>query len=135
MDHMYSLKKIDKLITPFYRIVPFTKQSQLLATLNERLLKALWKKEEMLITNPIVLFPQCYLPFSCQLICFLQCLLTLCQIIPTFNDPEKEIFENMEGKGENAGTQHFLLFPQCFLPIQTTISVFKLLLCCCLQML
>ena len=23
--------------------------------------------------------------------------------------------ENIEGKGENAGYQHFLLFPQCFL--------------------
>ena len=23
-------------------------------------------------------------------------------------------FENMVGKGENAGNQHFLLFPQCF---------------------
>ena len=22
--------------------------------------------------------------------------------------------ENIEGKGENAGYQHFLLFPQCF---------------------
>ena len=22
--------------------------------------------------------------------------------------------ENIEGKGENAGNQHFLLFPQCF---------------------
>ena len=29
-------------------------------------------------------------------------------------------------KGENAGNQHFLLFPQCFRPIQKTISVFKL---------
>ena len=23
-------------------------------------------------------------------------------------------FENIVGKGENAGDQHFLLFPQCF---------------------
>ena len=35
--------------------------------------------------------------------------------IPTFNDLEKETFENNAGKGENAGNQHFLLFPQCFL--------------------
>ena len=27
--------------------------------------------------------------------------------IPTFNAPEKEIFENIVGKGENAGNQHF----------------------------
>ena len=28
----------------------------------------------------------------------------------------KATFENIVGKGENAGYQHFLLFPQCFLP-------------------
>ena len=27
-------------------------------------------------------------------------------------------FENIAGKGENADDQHFLLFPQCFLPYQ-----------------
>ena len=27
----------------------------------------------------------------------------------------KESFENIVEKGENAGNQHFLLFPQCFL--------------------
>ena len=26
----------------------------------------------------------------------------------------KNPFENIVGKGENAGNQHFLLFPQCF---------------------
>ena len=40
--------------------------------------------------------------------------LTLLHTIPTFNDP----FENIVEKGENAGNQHFLLFPQCFLPFQ-----------------
>ena len=38
-------------------------------------------------------------------------LLTLSDIILTFP------FENIVGKGENAGNQHFLLFPQCFLSI------------------
>ena len=42
--------------------------------------------------------------------------LTLYQTNPTLNDPEKEGFENIMGKRENAGNQHFLLFPQCFLP-------------------
>ena len=27
---------------------------------------------------------------------------------------QKKPFENIVGKGENAGNQHFLLFPQCF---------------------
>ena len=30
------------------------------------------------------------------------------------------------GKGENAGNQHFLLFPSCFLPIPKQISVFSI---------
>ena len=48
--------------------------------------------------------------------------------IPTFNEPEKEtFFENIVGKGENAGYQHFLLFLQCFLPISKRTSVLKLL--------
>ena len=28
----------------------------------------------------------------------------------------KKTSQNIEGKGENAGNQHFLLFPQCFVP-------------------
>ena len=45
---------------------------------------------------------------------------------------KKKPFENNVGNGENAGNQHFLLFPQCFLPIPKRISVFKLyLLCLC----
>ena len=33
--------------------------------------------------------------------------------------------ENIVGKGENAGDQHFLLFPQCFLPFPKQISIFS----------
>ena len=44
-------------------------------------------------------------------------------------------FENIVGKGENAGNQHFLLFLQCFLSIPEGILVFKLHLFCGLQML
>ena len=34
-------------------------------------------------------------------------------------------FENIVGKGENAGKHHFLLFPQCFLPSPKQISTFN----------
>ena len=37
----------------------------------------------------------------------------------TFNSitpRDKKAFENIVGKGENAGNQHFLLFPQVFYP-------------------
>ena len=30
---------------------------------------------------------------------------------------KKKAFENIVGKEENAGNQHFLPFPQCFLPV------------------
>ena len=48
------------------------------------------------------------------------CYLTLYQTIPTFSNPKedgfttpsKKHFENIEGKKENAGYQHFLFFPQ-----------------------
>ena len=39
----------------------------------------------------------------------------------TFAAPRKSTFENIVGKGENAGSQHFLLSPQCFLPYETQI--------------
>ena len=38
---------------------------------------------------------------------------------------QKTAFENIVGKGENGGNQHFLLFPQCFLLLPTQISVFE----------
>ena len=33
----------------------------------------------------------------------------------------KKTFENIVGKEEKAGNQHFLLFPQCFLSYETTL--------------
>ena len=38
---------------------------------------------------------------------------TQSQLLTTLKE---ELFENIMGKGENAGHQHFLLFPQCFQP-------------------
>ena len=61
--------------------------------------------------------------------------LTLYQTIPTLHDPEMKPFENIEGKGETVGNQHFLLFPQCFLQIPIRISVLELHLVCRLHML
>ena len=86
-----------------------------------------------------ILFKHCRLPrafhlsFNYYILSFyfgyiLQCIsilgynLTLCTVLTLyhttlkFNDPKKMAFENIVGKGENAGNQHFLLFRQCFLP-------------------
>ena len=57
--------------------------------------------------------------------------LALSQIVPTIT---KKPFGNKVGKGENAGNQHFVLFP-CFLPFPRTISVFQWHLFCRLQIL
>ena len=80
--------------------------------------------------------------------------LTLYHIITAFNGPVQEAFlktlwekekmlvtckrgpfENNVGKGENAGNQHFLLFPECFLLFLKQISLFQLHWFCRLQML
>ena len=42
--------------------------------------------------------------------------LTLYHTSTTFNDlASLRLLKTLFGKGENAGNQHFLLFPQCFL--------------------
>ena len=40
------------------------------------------------------------------------------QLITTL---KKKHFENIVGKGEHVGIQHFFIFPQCFLPLQKQI--------------
>ena len=40
--------------------------------------------------------------------------LMLCHTILTFNDLKKKALESTVGKEDDAGKQHFLLFPQCF---------------------
>ena len=47
----------------------------------------------------------------------------------------KKPLENIVGKGENAGNQHFLLFPQCFLLFPIQILIFQSPLFCHLQVL
>ena len=42
--------------------------------------------------------------------------------------------ENTVGKGENAGCQHFLLFPQCF-PKPSSFGLLRVRLNCCLRLL
>ena len=44
--------------------------------------------------------------------------LTLSYTIQLLMTLDKKALENIVGKGENAGHQHFLLFPQCLLPYQ-----------------
>ena len=43
----------------------------------------------------------------------------------------EKALENIEGKGENAGTQQFLFFPQLFIPLQRQILSLQLHRICC----
>ena len=61
--------------------------------------------------------------------------LTFYHIVQTFTTLYKKTFENIVGKGENAGNQHFPLFPQSFPPFPKEISSFHSHLLCHLQML
>ena len=74
-------------------------------------------KGEIARCEQFLLFPQCF-----QKACFpgaSKGVIVWEWVIPFQNnpDPEKEVFENIVGKGENAVNQHFFLFLQCFLPI------------------
>ena len=51
------------------------------------------------------------------------------------NRLKRNPFKNIEGKEENAGKQHFLLFPQCFQSYRGQILSFGSPLICHLQML
>ena len=48
---------------------------------------------------------------------------------------KKSDFENIAGKREIAGIQQFVLFPQCFLPYPSLISIFDSYIICHLQVL
>ena len=55
---------------------------------------------------------------------------TQSRLLMTLNE---KAFENIVGKGENAGNQHFLLFPQCVQPFPKRFLVFRPNFFCRLQ--
>ena len=57
---------------------------------------------------------------------------TQSRLLTTLNETA---FENIFGKGENAGNQHFLLFQRCFLPFPKQVLILYSNLFCLLQML
>ena len=59
--------------------------------------------------------------YNCAIVRFVFSAIKSSPIKPDFlKTLEKKTFENIVGKGENAVNQHFLLFPQCFLPVPKT---------------
>ena len=84
-------------------------------SLNE--LKTLCKKEKLLIMNNSV-FKRLVLQTRENQGLFGKGL----NLYHTVTTLRKRPFENILGKGENAGNQHFLLFPKCFLPFPIQIK-------------
>ena len=102
------------------------------------------RKGEIACNKQFLLFSQCFLPymalifhFKCTFKCCLQfvsiwtslkfCRLVMSKLITTQSQLlaplEKRALENIVGKGENAGSQHFFLFPPYFLPFLAQISI------------
>ena len=62
--------------------------------------------------------------------------LTLFHTVLTKNDPVKKPFENILGRGENAGNPHFLLISHFFYPFKGEFQLLKyiyLVVCKCFQ--
>ena len=97
---------------------------------------------EIACNKQFLLLSQCFLPYMALIFQFKCTLKVVCNSLPIWTSLEfwllttlyKKSFENTVGKGENAGNQHFLLFPQCFQPFPKQISIFQSHLFCRLQM-
>ena len=82
----------------------------------------MWEKEKLLVTSnyeQFLLFPQCFqkafFPEASSGVTVWEWVNSLPQngLLTTVY---KKPIENLVGKGKNAGYQHFLRFPLCFLP-------------------
>ena len=94
------------------------------------------RKGEIACNKQFLLFAQCFPPYMTLIFhfkCHLQFVLTLSQASPGFYASAVQGLENVVGKGEIAHNKHFLLFPQCFLPIQGSYRHFHQILNCHLQ--
>ena len=93
----------------------------------------LWHRENLSIANS---WTQVSLLWKCKrtwVDSLCRCFTTQSRLLTTLM---QRPFENVVGKGENAGNQHFLLFPQCFLYCVWQKSFLQLHFCrpwfCCL---
>ena len=125
---------------PLY-FYPFPNKPLFLRVCSTSLLKTLWEKDKLLITSSFSFSHSVFYPFRGLPTNFVKLKLssaisfTLYHTILTSKDPWKKLSENIVGKGENAGNQHFLLFPQSFLSFPRQISIFQSHFFCRLQML
>ena len=88
----------------------------------------MWEKKEIAGNQNCLLFPKCFTELPLRTLH-----LEIMYRANSLQDnpgvlrppsPKKKASENTAGKGENAGNQHFLPFPQCFLFYQREKSSF-----------
>ena len=81
-------------------------------------------KGENVGNQHLLLFPNCFLPFQKKFQFFGNIYFVVCKCFEFTTQSrllatlKNQPFKNILGKGENAGNQHFLLLPNCFLPFQ-----------------
>ena len=81
-------------------------------------LKTLCEKETLLVTSNVSFSHNIfhsYISLGCQNAALFGYGLFGYGLLHNCNNLTKEAFENIEGKGENAGNRHLLIFPQIFL--------------------
>ena len=90
--------------------------------------KTLWEKEKLLVTSNFSFSHRVFKRLELQTRKnqgLFRKGLNLYHTIRLLKNVGMKGFKNIVGKGEKAGNQHYLLFPQGFLPFRTQISIFE----------
>ena len=95
-------------------------------------LKRSWRKRQRMFLRMVGEYNG---PKSCTVETFTRLGRLINTLLHNHGTLKKKPFENIVRKRENAGNQHFLLFPQCFLSFQKQISIIQSHWISCLQML
>ena len=122
---------------------PFPNKLGFLHVCRTNLLKTLWEKEKLLVTNNFSFSNSVFYPFEelsaifvkfeiviCKLLQFGR-VLNLLSVNPFPNKPwflrvcSTSLFENTVGKGQIARKEQFLLFPHCFLSVWRAFCYFQ----------
>ena len=77
----------------------------------------------LFLSQCLLYFPKRISILELHLLCHLEVLKLFTAESRLLMTLKKKPFDNIVGKGENAGKQRFLLFPLCFLPFQKQISI------------
>ena len=81
---------------------------------HKEVMRCLYSLHKVTIWSQTVLIQYCTYIKRTKVLCL--AFFPFTHTFPSFHNIDEKDVENIVGKGENAGNQHFLLFLQCFLP-------------------